>query len=117
MTTVTAGDAEKVRGTAGVLAAATAVHRAQATEALREAFGAYLDAGEPFTADDVRHLAGNPEAHHPNVLPALFAQAAQRGRIRQVGHPIRATRRSRHGGLVRRWQAVRAAIPKAGEAA
>ncbi len=117
MTASDSGLSRKARGTADVLAAAEAVHRVQASEALREAFGEYIDAGEPFTADDVRRLAGNPEAHHPNFLPALFAQAAQRGLIRQVGHPFRTSRRSRHGGLVRRWQAVRPSLPKSGDAA
>lgn len=106
MTTTATGNARKVSGTEAVLSAATALHRAQAAEALREALGTLIDSREPFTADDVRRLAGDPDAHHPNVLPALFAGAARAGHIRQVGPAFRATRRSRNGGLCRRWQAV-----------
>ena len=93
-------------GVDDVLSAATAVHRAGGLESLREAIDAFIGAGEPFTADDVRHLADNPDLHHPNVLSALFSQAARQGRIRPVGDPVRTSRRARHGGLVRRWQAV-----------
>lgn len=111
MSTRETGLSRKARGVEDVLAAADAVHRAQAAEALREAFGALLDRGEPFTADDVRRLAGDPEAHHPNYISALFAQAAQRGRIRQVGAPFRSARKSRNAGLTRRWTAVRPPFP------
>lgn len=104
-------------GAEDVLSAATAVHRAGGLESLREAFDAFVDAGEPFTADDVRDLADDPELHHPNVLSALFSQGARQGRIRPVGDPIRTPRRCRHGGLVRLWQAVPKPYPSGGTAA
>lgn len=120
MTAMTAGEANRDKGVDAVLAAANAVHRAQAAEALREALDACIDhsieTGEGFTAEDVRERAGNPETHHPNVLSALFSTAVRTGRIRQRGPAIRATRRERNSGLFRRWQAVRPALPQNGDA-
>lgn len=110
MTTGKSGLSRKARGTADVLTAGESLLRSQAAEALREAFGVCLDRGEPFTADDVRELAGDPEAHHPNYISALFAHAVQAGRIRQVGPAFRTARKSRHAGLSRRWIAVRPAF-------
>lgn len=116
MTTVSTGAEARDEGVEAVLAAATAVHRAGGLESMREALDAFIDAEEPFTADDVRHLADNPQLHHPNVLSALFSQAARQGRIRPIGDPIRTARRTRHGGLVRRWQAVPKPYPSGGAA-
>lgn len=47
---------------------------------------AYLaTTGEPFTADDVRDLAGEP-SDHPNACGAIFNRLAKRGVIARVGY-------------------------------
>lgn len=58
--------------------------------------------GRPFTADDLR-AAGLPEPDTPNRVGALLSSMARRGVIRDVGY-AKATRRSRHCGLVRVWE-------------
>lgn len=42
-------------------------------------------AGEPFTSDDVRVIAGGP-TDHPNAAGARFLAASRRGLIRSVGY-------------------------------
>jgi hypothetical protein len=59
--------------------------------------------GEPFTADHVRDLAGEPD--HCNALGARLSLAAKAGRIECIGFET-STRASRHAGLLRIWRGV-----------
>ena len=89
------------QGVAAVIAADTAAHRC-ASPYLREAVDAFIEAGLPFSADDIREaLAENVVvrrelANRPNLMPALIANAAKAGRIEAVGmcRPSRSSRRA-----------------------
>lgn len=62
--------------------------------------------GREFTADDARHLAGDPPSTtHPNIAGALFSAAAKSGTIRMVGYGL-SSRPQGHANLVRRWIGV-----------
>lgn len=51
----------------------------------RGAIGDLAERGEPFTADDVRALVGEPDDHR-NAAGALFRGMAAQGVIRHVGY-------------------------------
>jgi hypothetical protein len=59
---------------------------------------------EPFTAEDVRLIAGDPPSH-PNAMGARFSAAAQRGVIRSVGFRA-AERVSLHRHPIREWVGI-----------
>jgi hypothetical protein len=69
-----------------------------------QAIVALANKREPFTADDVRELVGDPP-NHPNAMGARFLDAVRAGIIRQVGRslPVRA---SRHASSVGLWIGV-----------
>lgn len=59
---------------------------------------------DPFTAEDVRAVVGDPP-NHPNAMGARFLDAARAGIIRQVGRQLPA-RPSRHASSVGVWIGV-----------
>lgn len=64
--------------------------------------------GQPFCADQVRAVAGDPPADcSPNVAGAVINHAAKAGLIRFVGY-TRSARVVGHGNLVRLWAGVAA---------
>ena len=97
-------------GVAAVIAADTAAHRS-ATPFIQEALDAFIEAGQPFSADDIREaLAENAHvrrelANRPNLMPALIANAAKAGRIEAVGY-CRPSRSSRRSGRNLVWRAA-----------
>ena len=54
----------------------------------------------PFTAEDVRHAAGDPT--HPNAMGARLNAAARKGIIECTGITT-ATRADRHASVLRVW--------------
>lgn len=92
------GQQLREQGISDVLAADTAPHRGYA-DLVREAIDTLIKSGEPFDAEDVRHLVSEryptAVAHSPNVLPAVFGAMASAKRITAVGMR-KPTRRSRH---------------------
>lgn len=63
-------------------------------------------AGQEFSSDDVRELAGDPPHDvSTNTTGALFSAAAKAGLIQHVGYRISA-RVKGHGNLVRVWIGV-----------
>jgi hypothetical protein len=60
---------------------------------------------EPFSANEVRHLA-QVEPHHPNAWGARFSKAAKEGLIQRVGF-TKASTPSRHASMVSTWEGVR----------
>jgi hypothetical protein len=61
--------------------------------------------GAPFSADDLVAEVGPAES--PGASGALFRAAARSGLIECVGYGV-SRRLSRHGGLMRRWQGLKA---------
>ncbi len=57
--------------------------------------------GEPFTAEEVRELAGDPP-DHPNAMGARFNAAARAGLIVRVGYRL-ARRASLHRHPIALW--------------
>jgi hypothetical protein len=66
-----------------------------------EAIGYLARRGAPFTADDVREIAGDP-TDHPNATGARFLAAARAGLIRRVGYR-KATHEGAHARMVSEW--------------
>ena len=62
------------------------------------------NAREPFTAEDVRRVVGDPP-NHPNAMGARFLEAARAGLIRQVGR-VQPARPSRHASTFGAWIGV-----------
>jgi hypothetical protein len=69
-----------------------------------EAIGYLARRGGPFTADDVREIAGDP-TDHPNATGARFLAAARAGLIRRVGYRS-ATHEGAHARMVSEWVGV-----------
>jgi hypothetical protein len=87
----------KAEGMARAAGAVDADWRARADRAIVQlAIG-----GQPFTAEEVRQIAGDPD--RPNAFGAVFNTAARRGLIRKVDYQL-ATRKSRHRNLVTVWE-------------
>lgn len=61
--------------------------------------------GAPFTAEDVRHFAGDPPAGAPNTMGAMLRTAAVKGIIRREGIGT-STRPSSHARMMTRWIGV-----------
>lgn len=59
--------------------------------------------GDPFTAEDLRELAGDPLGSSDNSMGALIAAAARRGEIVPVGF-VQATRPEAHARVIRQWK-------------
>jgi hypothetical protein len=55
---------------------------------------------EPFSAEDVRRIAGDPV--HPNAMGARINAAAKRGVIVKAG-VVKASRTERHANEMRLW--------------
>ncbi|OOL30442.1 hypothetical protein GQ85_19850 [Rhodococcus rhodochrous] len=73
--------------------------------AARAALEACIAGHVPFSADTVRALIpAGLEAHHPNVLPALFGAYSRTHRITAIDY-VRPGRKSRHGNPNRLWVA------------
>lgn len=109
---MTAGMELRDQGVAAVLAADAAPHRG-AAPFIREALDAFIESGQPFSADDIREvLADNiivrrELANRPNLMPAMFATTAKAGRIEAVGL-CRPSRSSRRSGRNLVWKGVTA---------
>lgn len=58
--------------------------------------------GQPFTAEDVREIVGDPPNHH-NAMGAQFIGAAKAGLIEKVGY-TQPTRSSRHASVMAVWR-------------
>jgi hypothetical protein len=86
----TLADGEQLRevGMASADAAAAEAWKLRVEDAIAEcARRTGLDGPLPFTAEDVRPLAGDPpEGTSPNAMGARFMAAARRGQIRKVGY-------------------------------
>lgn len=92
-------DAVKDRGAQTALEGAGAEWRVAARKAIEELARAPF----PFTAEDVRRLAGDPPSD--NAMGGALLRARKDGRIRMVGFAA-ARRLRRHGGTVRTWVGV-----------
>lgn len=62
--------------------------------------------GEPFSADDVREIAGPPE-DHPNACGARFLAASRSGLVRRVGYR-KSSRAVLHAHPVALWEGIQA---------
>jgi hypothetical protein len=71
-------------------------------ELARHAVADLCSTGATFTAEDVRRLAGDPEA--PNAMGALLHAIADEGWISMVG-TVKSTRPNAHGRRVIVWRA------------
>ena len=72
-------------------------------ERVSKAIAELAEAGEEFTADDVRAWSGPISS--PDVIGAAFSAAKKAGLIRVAGVTT-SKAVSRHGGLVRLWEGV-----------
>lgn len=98
---MTTGIELRDEGTEAVIAADVAVHR-NAGIIIKNTIEQLARTGNEFTADDVRQaLTDNPKVvaalkEHPNLMPALIANASKSGRIAPVGlyRPTRSSRRA-----------------------
>lgn len=64
------------------------------------------NAGDPFTAEDIREIVSDPPGH-PNAMGALFQAASRQGLIRFVGYR-KATRQSLHAHPIGVWVGAKA---------
>ena len=105
----TTGTALRDQGEADVLAADTAAHRRFA-EYVNAAIERLIDQGQEFTAEDAHEAIERDhpgvQAHHANVLPAVFSKLRYRQDVRHVGYR-RATRTPRRGGTLSVWIGAR----------
>lgn len=62
----------------------------------------FLEPGMVFTADDLRHYAGDPPAHG-DAMGAVFRSAARAGLITCTGTTT-SKRPDAHGRLLREWR-------------
>jgi hypothetical protein len=69
----------------------------------RYAVASFCSVGVPFTAEDVRRVAGNPPS--PNAIGALFNAIAEEGWIVFMGYE-KATRPEAHGRMIRVWKSA-----------
>lgn len=86
-----------------------AVERAQAIEPewvehVRACIHILAMSPDPFTSEDVLHMAGRPMISDPRAMGAIMRQAKTEGRIEPTGLYVRAQRPSRHSGVVRQWR-------------
>lgn len=100
--------AERHRGQADNLAAATAAHRDD-RERVERALGALARAGHPFTANDVEALVlidGGGDLNNRNVISSLMGGWAYSRKIIEVtDRPMaRSLRRCRHGSRIAWWR-------------
>lgn len=94
---VSEGEARKQRGMSLADLAADAAWK----ERVDVAIGHLALAGEPFTAEEIRAIAGDPPAH-PNALGARVSAAAARGVISRVGYR-KSGRPSLHSHPIALW--------------
>jgi hypothetical protein len=76
-------------------------HEGDWKERAGQAINQLVAKGDPFTAEDVRALAGDPD--HPNSMGAALSKAARAGRISAIGWG-EPSRTERHGNKMRIWQ-------------
>jgi hypothetical protein len=72
-------------------------------ELARHAVADLCSTGATFTAEDVRRLAGDPEA--PNAIGSVFHQISDEGWIKLVGYR-KSTRPDAHGRVIAVWMAA-----------
>ncbi|MGW1678529.1 hypothetical protein, partial [Saccharopolyspora sp. NPDC002376] len=84
------------------LAAATAPHRGDYRHRLETALAELVAARAPFTADDIRAAAGEPDGERPNLLPSVIGVAAAQRVIVPAGE-YRSCRRERRASRNRVW--------------
>ncbi len=75
----------------------------QWVEAARYAIDSFCSIGVPFTAEDVRRVAGDPPT--PSAIGALFNAVADEGWIVFVGYE-KAHRPEAHGRIIRVWKSA-----------
>ncbi|MEV5543084.1 hypothetical protein AB0L13_40315 [Saccharopolyspora shandongensis] len=95
------GYSDRHEGQAAALAAATAGHR-DYRHRLETALAEFVAARAPFTADDLRAAAGNPDSDRPNLLPSVIGVAAAQRVIVPAGE-YRSCRRERRASRNRVW--------------
>ncbi|MEV0085234.1 hypothetical protein [Saccharopolyspora sp. NPDC050642] len=95
------GLADRHEGQAAALAAATAGHR-DYRHRLETALAEFVAARAPFTADDLRAAAGDPDGDRPNLLPSVIGVAAAQRVIVPAGE-YRSCRRERRASRNRVW--------------
>ncbi|SDX52506.1 hypothetical protein SAMN05216215_10124 [Saccharopolyspora shandongensis] len=100
------GLADRHEGQAAALAAATAGHR-DYRHRLETALAELVAARTPFTADDIRQAAGEPDEDRPNLLPSVIGCAARDGLIVRCGD-YASQRRARRGSRNGTWIAATA---------
>lgn len=98
MTQMTLGEALKEIGTTRADLAADKVWKQLADAAIDR----LAQAGEPFTADDVRAL-GVPDPSSPKAWGPRFLSAARSGRITRVGY-VPSKRPSVHAHPIAQWR-------------
>lgn len=74
-------------------------------EAANEAMGQLVQAGTPFSADDLRTLLGDVEPANPNSIGGLFMAWSKSGLIQRVGGGT-SRGAKRHGGYRHEWIGV-----------
>lgn len=94
---VAEGELEKQRGMA-VVDAAEPEDWKRRTDA---AIASLASSGEPFTSEDVRAIAGDPD--HPNAMGPRFAMAVRAGLIEPAGRTP-ARRPSLHAHRIQVWR-------------
>lgn len=94
---LTIGEAYKVLGMARADEAADPDWKARVDAAIEQ----LASAGERFTAEDIRRIAGDPP-DHPNAMGAHFNAAARRGLIEKVAYR-KARRASLHSHPIAVW--------------
>jgi hypothetical protein len=72
------------------------------------------DKAEPFSANDLRDMVGEPDDTHTansrnNGIGAVFNAWAQDGRIAPTGRSVRSNKLERKGGRVQEWVGIRPA--------
>lgn len=71
-------------------------------EAANEAMGQLVQAGKPFSADDLRAILGDVEPANPNSIGGLFMAWSKAGLIQRVGGGT-SRGAKRHGGYRHEW--------------
>jgi hypothetical protein len=88
---------------AGMLAAENADPLGMDRDLIDKAITAFAAAGDPFSANDLRHLL--PDTVRPALWGARFYAASTAGRIRFLGYR-RSTKKNTHGKPVGLWVGI-----------
>lgn len=108
---MTTGLERRNEGWSAVQAADVAAHRGYG-DFIRNALEDLIDAGEPFTADDIDRRARGKWGsrtlgpHSPNLIGSIIGNAARTGRITRTGNRRRSTHPSRNAAYNAEWRAA-----------